>query len=295
MDLLKLYVRMKVNKIIYQIWPMIPKALAFVAVVVLIQQKDINLNLNLSNDKHQVSKTNDVKALFAKNEDIAPTPKHIDVAVQKTVYQSSFVHSDPTTKVVAPKIVTPKAVASKKEEVSQQGNLANTYSNMIYESDKKSNLSTAHLRKRNKQESYVKRFYKVAQTEMKKFGIPASITLAQGLIESNAGESRLSRNNNNHFGMKCFSKKCGKNHCSNFTDDSHKDFFRKYQTSWDSYRAHSVLLKNKRYQPLFKLNKKDYKSWAHGLKKAGYATDRLYAKKLIKLIDDLKLYQYDEL
>ncbi len=295
MDLLKLYVRMKVNKIIYQVWPTIPKVLAFAAVFFLIQKKDINLNLNLSNDKSQQSETSEVKALFAKNEDTAPPPKHLHVETQKPTYQSAFIHSEPVTKTVIPKATKQKTVEPKKEKISPQGNLANTYSNMIYESDKQSGLSNAQLRKRKKQETYVKRFYKVAQTEMKKYGIPASITLAQGLIESNAGESRLSRKNNNHFGMKCFSKKCGKGHCSNFTDDSHKDFFRKYQTSWDSYRAHSLLLQNKRYQPLFKLDKKDYKSWAHGLKKAGYATDRLYAKKLITLIENLKLDQFDEL
>lgn len=293
MDLLKLYVRMKVNKIIYQVGPMVPKMIVFVAVVVLIQKKDINMHLNLSNDSHQPSTPNTVKALFAQNNDIAPPPKHIDDASKKPTYhQSAFVHSEPVTKVATTKMAM---AAPKKEKVSQQGNLANTYSNMIYKSDKQATVSDAHLRKRKKQATYIKRFYKVAQTEMKKYGIPASITLAQGLIESNAGESRLSRNNNNHFGMKCFSKKCGKGHCSNFTDDSHKDFFRKYKTSWDSYRAHSLLLKNKRYRPLFEFDKKDYKSWAHGLKKAGYATDRLYAKKLITLIEDLKLHQYDEL
>ena len=128
---------------------------------------------------------------------------------------------------------------------------------------------------------------------MRKYGIPASITLAQGLIESNAGESRLSKENNNHFGMKCFSKKCKKDHCSNFTDDSHKDFFRKYTTAWESYRAHSIMLGGDRYKHLKKLDKSDYKSWARGLKKAGYATDRRYAEKLIHIIEEMELYQYD--
>ena len=129
---------------------------------------------------------------------------------------------------------------------------------------------------------------------MNKYGIPASITLAQGLLESNVGESRLSTRNNNHFGMKCFSKSCGKGHCSNFTDDSHKDFFRKYGSAWESYRAHSKMLGGKRYRSLKKLGKKDYKNWAKGLKKAGYATDKRYAEKLINLIETLELYQYDD-
>lgn len=144
-----------------------------------------------------------------------------------------------------------------------------------------------------RQLTYVQRFGKVAQEEMKKYGIPASITLAQGLLETNAGKSPLATKNNNHFGLKCFSKKCGKGHCSNFSDDSHKDFFRKYNTAWESFRAHSKLLQSKRYRPLYNFDKNDYKAWANGLKKAGYATDKQYAQKLIKLIEELELYQWD--
>jgi len=163
----------------------------------------------------------------------------------------------------------------------------NTYSNMTYGKGKKDTR-----KKREKQLAYVKRFKDVARSEMNKYGIPASITLAQGLIESNAGESRLSRENNNHFGMKCFSKSCKKGHCANFTDDSHKDFFRKYATCWESFRAHSVLLSGKRYKGLRKYGK-DYKQWSHGLKKAGYATDPRYAEKLIHIIEELNLQQFD--
>lgn len=141
------------------------------------------------------------------------------------------------------------------------------------------------------QVNYVKRFAKVAQGEMHKYGIPASITLAQGLLESNAGKSPLANKYNNHFGIKCFSKKCKKGHCSNFSDDSHKDFFRNYPTAWESYRAHSEFLQRKRYQHLLKAS--DYKIWAHGLVKAGYATDQQYGHKLIRLIEELELYRYD--
>ena len=156
-------------------------------------------------------------------------------------------------------------------------------------------LSKAELEKRQRQLSYVQRFAQVAQAEMQKYGVPASITLAQGLVETNAGLSQLATKNHNHFGMKCFSKKCRKGHCSNFVDDSHKDFFRIYQTAWESFRAHSLMLKqSKRYQPLFRLHKKDYKAWAHGLRKAGYATDKRYAEKLIAIIEALELYQYDQ-
>jgi flagellum-specific peptidoglycan hydrolase FlgJ len=142
-------------------------------------------------------------------------------------------------------------------------------------------------------EDYIKRFKDMAISEMKKYGVPASITLAQGLVESRAGNSRLAVQNNNHFGIKCFSKKCAKGHCTNHFDDNHKDFFRKYKSTWESFRAHSSLLQKDRYKKL-KSYKKDYKKWAKGLKEAGYATDKKYDQKIIKTIKKYKLYQYDK-
>lgn len=187
-----------------------------------------------------------------------------------------------------------KPTAFSKPGIKDDGTFANTYSNMTYYEKPQRKLSKKELDKLRKQQSYVKRFQRVAVAEMKKYGIPASITLAQGLVESNAGASRLARKNNNHFGMKCFSRRCKKGHCSNFTDDSHKDFFRKYKSSWESYRAHSLMLKNnKRYKKLFNIPASDYKAWCKGLKKAGYATDPHYAEKLIHVIEELELFQYD--
>lgn len=148
--------------------------------------------------------------------------------------------------------------------------------------------------KRRRQLQYVDIYLDIARREMKEFGIPVSITLAQGLLESNAGQSRLATQNNNHFGIKCFSKTCKKGHCRNFSDDHHKDFFRVYDTPEESYDAHSHLLLNDRYGELFKLDPTDYIGWAFGLKKAGYATDKYYAEKLIYLIEDLALYRYDQ-
>ncbi|NJL77142.1 MAG: glucosaminidase domain-containing protein [Saprospiraceae bacterium] len=179
----------------------------------------------------------------------------------------------------------------KTEALSISSSLANTYSNLTFSNQKFATKDSEPVKKakREKQQDYVKRFAKVAQGEMKKYGIPASITLAQGLIESNCGESKLATHNNNHFGIKCFSKTCEKGHCSNFTDDTHKDFFRKYSTAWESFRAHSLLLQKDRYKPLYKLSSSDYKQWAKGLKKAGYATDPHYADKLIDLIEELQL------
>ena len=141
--------------------------------------------------------------------------------------------------------------------------------------------------------NYIKRFAPVAQIEMKKYHIPASIKLAQALLESNVGDSKLAKNHNNHFGIKCFSKNCKKGHCANFSDDSHKDFFRNYASAWESYRAHSLLLKAERYAALFNLPKTDYKKWAEGLKQAGYATDTKYTEKLIAIIEGLGLFKYD--
>jgi len=139
---------------------------------------------------------------------------------------------------------------------------------------------------------FIKKFAPTAKAEMKQYGIPASIKMAQALIESNAGKSRLAKGNNNHFGIKCFSRNCKKGHCTNATDDHHKDFFRKFGSAWESWRAHSTLLQGKRYQGLKKYGT-NYKEWAHGLKKAGYATDKNYAKKLIGTIEKYQLYKLD--
>ncbi len=139
---------------------------------------------------------------------------------------------------------------------------------------------------------YIERYHKIASTEMDKYGVPASICLAQGLIESRAGDSKLARENNNHFGIKCFSRHCPKGHCTNYTDDTHKDFFRKYQNPWECWRAHSQMLSSGRYARLKKYGR-DYRQWALGLKKLGYATDRTYAEKLIDIIERYNLQQYD--
>jgi flagellum-specific peptidoglycan hydrolase FlgJ len=139
---------------------------------------------------------------------------------------------------------------------------------------------------------YIARYSKIAIGEMNQFGIPASISLAQGLVESRAGTSTLAVSNNNHFGMKCFAKNCPKGHCSNHTDDTHKDFFKKFPSAWQGWRAHSQLLASGRYTKLKRYGR-DYKAWAHGLQSAGYATDRTYAEKLIGIIERYDLYKYD--
>ncbi|MCP9236437.1 glycoside hydrolase family 73 protein [Lewinella sp. JB7] len=144
-----------------------------------------------------------------------------------------------------------------------------------------------------KQLEYVSNYRKIAIAQMKAHGIPASITLAQGLLESGTGQSTLATRNNNHFGLKCFSKSCRKGHCSNHSDDHHKDFFRIFKTPEESYLAHSNLLRKDRYRKLFSLDPTDYRGWARGLSKAGYATDPKYADKLIRMIETLELHRLD--
>lgn len=141
-------------------------------------------------------------------------------------------------------------------------------------------------------QEYIKKYSGIARGEMQKYGIPASIALAQGLIESRAGTSKLAVNNNNHFGMKCFSRNCKKGHCTNFTDDTHKDFFLKFGNAAQSWRAHSQLLASGRYAKLKRYGR-DYRKWAVGIKSCGYATDRTYAQKLIGVIERYDLHRYD--
>lgn len=147
--------------------------------------------------------------------------------------------------------------------------------------------------KQTSREEYIRRFYPLAISEMERSGIPASITLAQGCWESQNGNSRLATEGNNHFGIKCKSEWKGKKIYHD--DDAKGECFRKYAHAEASYIDHSNFLMNSsRYSALFKLDPKDYAGWARGLKQAGYATDPTYAERLIKIIEDFKLYYYDE-
>ena len=153
---------------------------------------------------------------------------------------------------------------------------------------------TLQAQTRNKQyEAYIKKYRELAVEEMKKYHIPASITLAQGLLESGAGQSALARKSNNHFGIKCGSDWYGKT--VSHDDDARGECFRAYKHSKDSYEDHSKFLAGRpRYASLFNLNITDYKGWARGLKKAGYATNPRYADQLIGIIELYELYKYDD-
>jgi len=140
-------------------------------------------------------------------------------------------------------------------------------------------------------EDYIRDYAPIAQEEMRLYKIPASITLAQGILESGAGNGELTRRANNHFGIKCHDWNGEKVY---HDDDRRGECFRKYKHAKYSYRDHSLFLSGRgRYSELFELDPDDYEGWAKGLRKAGYATDRRYPDKLIDLIERYELYQYD--
>ena len=149
------------------------------------------------------------------------------------------------------------------------------------------------LSKDQKIEKYLSEFAPIAIEEMKKYKIPASITLAQGLLESGYGEGRLAVKGNNHFGIKCHKEWDGKKIYHD--DDKKGECFRKYKDPKESYRDHSLFLTTRpRYAFLFDYNINNYKQWAFGLKKAGYATDKKYPIKLINLVERLGLNRFDK-
>lgn len=142
-------------------------------------------------------------------------------------------------------------------------------------------------------EEYLDTYSEIAQFEMKAYGIPASITLAQGILESGYGMGNLTRKTNNHFGIKCHTGWEGE---FEYHDDDEKgECFRKYNHPMYSFRDHSIFLSSRaRYASLFDLRRDDYKGWAKGLKQAGYATDKAYPQKLISFIERYQLYKYDQ-
>ena len=141
---------------------------------------------------------------------------------------------------------------------------------------------------------YIDTWKEVAQGNMTEYNIPASIILAQGILESGFGNSDLARKANNHFGIKCHNTWTGERFYKD--DDAKNECFRSYNHAMDSYRDHALFLTTRdRYKSLFALDVTDYKSWAHGLKKAGYATNPEYAQKLIRVIEENQLYKYDQL
>lgn len=162
-----------------------------------------------------------------------------------------------------------------------------------------STANTLHTASDFVRQNYINRYQQIAIDEMNRSGIPASITLAQGIIESMWGRGTLAINSNNHFGIKC-KKEWGGERYEHFDDDYDKQgrkiksCFRVYDSPYDSYRDHSdFLIQYDRYRELFSYPINDYRSWARGLKKCGYATDKLYAEKLIRIIEENQLQRFD--
>jgi flagellum-specific peptidoglycan hydrolase FlgJ len=184
-----------------------------------------------------------------------------------------------------PAIVTTKAGSSKhkKENVYTSKKTTSTAKNTKTETTG----STSDL-----VNGYIFHYKDIAMSNMKKYGIPASIILAQGILESGAGQSKLARTSNNHFGIKCYKDWTGETIYHD--DDASQECFRKYKKPEESFQDHAdIVSKRTRYASLFNLPKGDYKAWARGLKLAGYATDPKYPEKLINYIERYHLDQYD--
>ena len=179
--------------------------------------------------------------------------------------------------------------SKKQEEVTKEQYLY-AQSDIIFDKYKKNNEGQVN----SFTVAYIGNYKDIAIDKMVNYNIPASITLAQGILESGNGLSTLAKKSNNHFGIKCHSGWKGKKVYHD--DDKRGECFRKYDNPEGSFNDHSIFLTGRgRYEFLFDLEPDDYKGWAKGLKKAGYATDRKYPKKLIAFIENFELYKYDEL
>ena len=178
----------------------------------------------------------------------------------------------------------------KKKEIDTREQYLYAKSDVIFDAYKKKNKGKVN----DFTVAYIGSYKNIAIDKMEKYKIPVSITLAQGILESGNGLSTLAKKSNNHFGIKCHSGWKGKRVYHD--DDKKGECFRKYPTPEGSFDDHSVFLTGRgRYEFLFDLKPDDYKAWAKGLKKAGYATDRKYPKKLISFIETFELYEYDDL
>lgn len=182
-----------------------------------------------------------------------------------------------------PQEVVQKSSSTEASGVSNDGEANNT---VVLEATTRVKVTTQMVL------AYIEKYKEVAKDNMSRTGIPASVTLGQAILESGAGTGPLSVQANNHFGIKCHKEWTGPS--ISYTDDEENECFRKYQDPSESFRDHSFFLTSRpRYEPLFQLEKDDYKEWARGLKAAGYATDPKYPDKLIGLIEKYQLNKYD--
>lgn len=181
---------------------------------------------------------------------------------------------------------TKPQVVTKSDTNTSSSKSSNRNSSEVLVATSKVKATTEDVKK------YIEDFKEIAKSNMKQHGIPASIIMAQGILESGAGFGRLCKEANNHFGIKCHTDWTGET--VTHDDDAVGECFRKYIHPSESYRDHALFLtKRKRYESLFKLDKGDYFAWANGLKQAGYATDTLYPSKLVGIIERYELYKLD--
>jgi flagellum-specific peptidoglycan hydrolase FlgJ len=265
--------------------------LAFLLVYVVFT-KDIHFSVHLNEDgKAPIAKASAQQvSLKQKVVKPTPTPKPKMAAAALVDFNEGDDH-DPNNDGIIEMLPTRPMKPVRSVEKTDNGREANLFNNIaVFENAAKADPSVIKGKK-DKCQDYVSRFINVARAERSKFGIPVSVTLAQGLLESDAGDSRLTRSANNHFGIKTFNSKVA--HVV-LRDDTPKDKFKKYGSAWESYRDHSMLLMKNHYKHLQFLSKTDYAGWAKGLQKAGYATDKQYATKLVQIIENLQLYRFDE-
>lgn len=194
--------------------------------------------------------------------------------------------SKPVVRTVRKPIEKPNNPVKPNSDNSSNTTSKNEESTQILEATTRVKVTTALVLE------YIEKYKEIAKKDMKEYGIPASITLGQGILESGAGTGPLSAQANNHFGIKCHKEWTGPS--VKYDDDEAQECFRKYNNPDESYRDHSLfLVTRERYSNLFKLDKSDYVGWSKGLKNAGYATDPNYPTKLIGLIERYQLQKYD--
>jgi flagellum-specific peptidoglycan hydrolase FlgJ len=213
------------------------------------------------------------------------------------LFVTLLVLSCTSTKSVVRTTSTSKATSIKKKETSAtKAVVSQTPNNSIPTKKNGAEIdlvATSNVRTYKEEiKLYIANFNEIAKQNMKSHGVPASITLAQGILESGAGKGKLALSANNHFGIKCHKGWTGES--VKHDDDAEQECFRKYEQPQESYKDHSLFLTSRpRYASLFRLDKGDYQSWAKGLKAAGYATDVKYPDKLIGLIERFELYKFD--
>lgn len=205
----------------------------------------------------------------------------------KTPIRTSKASSSSVRKPVVRSVRTRTDVKTTRQTVTQRPTTRNNQ-NEVIESTSRTVVSNDVIG------DYIYLYKNIAMSNMKVYGIPASIILAQGILESGAGRGDLAQTANNHFGIKCHAGWTGKS--VRHDDDASQECFRKYDDPGESFKDHALFLTGRgRYSTLFELDKDDYKAWAKGLRKAGYATDPRYPEKLISYIERYDLGQYDAL